>query len=247
MELEGLAPTATARRLHDLGPSGDIGMTWDNERRNAGQIAALCALIAVPLTLPTAQPDTPTIAECQSIEDDAFRLACYDRIAEPASPAGKDAAPPAADEPPGANSRPREQGPARSAGRPAGNDAPAPSPQPESDSVAADERPGAVSPASDEPNDEPKGLNDEIGRETVRGRNDDRADLSVRGRVVDCDEGRSGKYVFYFDNGQVWLQKDNKRLSWKECEFDVTISEDLFGYKMLRDDDDRAVRIERFR
>ena len=106
---------------------------------------------------------------------------------------------------------------------------------------AADEQPTVMSA----PPADPEELSDEIGRETVKGNQTDDRELSVRGRLVNCERGMSSKFVFYFDNGQVWRQKDNKRVSWTECNVEVTISKDFFGYKMVRDDDDRTVRIER--
>lgn len=234
-------------------------MISDQKRCGPVRIVNACLLIiAASPTLLAAETDAPTIAECQSIQDDAARLACYDRMAAPMPPAREMPVAPPVDEPAPAASSPSDDAMTRAVDEPASTpalppekttaeaaarDAPAPAPRQESVSVAADEQAAAL-PARPV---EPETLSDEIGRETVRGRDEDEAQVLVRGHVVDCDEGRSGKYVFYFDNGQIWLQKDNKRLWWKECEFDVTISKDFFGYKMVRDDDDRTVRIERYR
>lgn len=110
--------------------------------------------------------------------------------------------------------------------------------------VPAAEPPPAVPPApSAKPAAQPGTLSDEIGRETVE--DIEKEELSVRGRVTKCVEGRSGRYVFYFDNGQVWRQRGSANVRWKECAFDVTISEDPFGYVMYRDGEKRKVRIER--
>lgn len=74
-----------------------------------------------------------------------------------------------------------------------------------------------------------------------------RDELEVRGRVERCVKGRSGKYVFYFDNGQVWRQRGNARAKWKECSFDVVISKDAFGYTLVEVGETRKIRIDRVR
>ena len=87
-------------------------------------------------------------------------------------------------------------------------------------------------------------LDDEIGREKLD-RRDGEEDLAVRGRVVSCRENAHGKYLFYFDNGQIWKQKDNNPIRWKDCSFEVTIGKDFFGYKMVADGEKRKIRISR--
>lgn len=92
---------------------------------------------------------------------------------------------------------------------------------------------------------EPAVLDDSIGKERIADRRGEEADLIVTGHVTSCREDRSGKYRFYFENGQIWLQKDNKKISWRECDFDVTIEKDFFGYKMLPHGEKRTIRISR--
>jgi hypothetical protein len=99
-------------------------------------------------------------------------------------------------------------------------------------------KPGAKEP----PVAEPEELDDAIGQETLS-REEEK--LAVRGHVVSCRPDATGKYLFYFGNGQIWQQKDNKRIRWKKCEFDVTISKDFFGYKMLPDGEKQKIRIAR--
>lgn len=111
---------------------------------------------------------------------------------------------------------------------------------PSAEVVAA---PVAATPVTKEPPvAEPEELDDAVGRETVS-REEEK--LAVRGHVVSCRKDATGKYLFYFGNGQIWRQKDDKRIGWKECEFDVTISKDFFGYKMLPDGEKQKVRIAR--
>lgn len=87
---------------------------------------------------------------------------------------------------------------------------------------------------------------DDLGAETLPGasRADDE-ELAVRARVTGCKKDARNKYMFFFENGQVWRQSSDKRVYFKDCNFEVTISKDFFGYRMLRDGDKGRVRIAR--
>jgi hypothetical protein len=54
----------------------------------------------------------------------------------------------------------------------------------------------------------------------------------TQGRVTFCQLSYDKKYLFIFENGQIWKQVKDKRYRLKECGFDVTISKDFFGYFM---------------
>lgn len=73
----------------------------------------------------------------------------------------------------------------------------------------------------------------------------DPAEGTVRATLTDCRKGPTGKWHFFLDNGQVWEQRDNDRLHSRECDFDVTISKDFFGYKMTLPDSDNKIRVAR--
>ena len=111
----------------------------------------------------------------------------------------------------------------------------APAPVPEKKEAKA-----AVSPDTMEP----KPLDDKVGRESLQ-RKDPEDLVKVRGHVVKCPTNARGTYFFVFENGQVWQQKDSKRIAWNECDFEVTIDKDYFGYGMVKDGDDRRIRISR--
>jgi len=89
-------------------------------------------------------------------------------------------------------------------------------------------------------------LNDEIGRESL-----DVDEETVRGgeiftgTVIDCRQDALQDYYFFFDNGQVWKQKSDSRVKYEDCNFEVTISKDLFGYKMQQVGERRRIRISR--
>jgi hypothetical protein len=171
-------------------------------------------------------------ADCRAIADAEERLACYDELASP----------PAAEPEPAAVAEPEPSAaePPQPADPPAAKVTEAPAPS----------QPPAATPPPSEPAAATAGeavLTDEVGRENLKHGQQEERELAVRGRLERCEKLRSGKYVFYFDNGQIWKQADSKRLSWKECNFEVTIGKDFFGYQMSRDDDDRSVRISRVR
>jgi hypothetical protein len=173
-----------------------------------------------------AEIDAAAILKCQAMQDDTSRLACYDDLnspkpsaVEPATVDPAPAAPPPA-EPVATTPPPVKTTPVESASR-----------------TPTDSGPRSAAPV-------PEPLNEEIGQQTLRG-DGKKAKVLVRGRVVRCQQDLRKKYLFYFDNGQIWKQKDNKRIRWKECEFDVTISEDVFGYKMVPDGETKQVRIAR--
>ena len=187
-------------------------------RKLGGIATAGLAMIVVPAE--SFAGDAETSQACGSIENDAARLACYDAAPGPKqAPAAEGAAPDSA------------QPVAIQAQEPsADEDAPAAAPDPA---------------AEPEPVTEPGTLSDEVGSETVKDVKIER--LSVRGELTRCQKDQRGRYVFYFDNGQVWQQRGKVYVRWKDCAFGVTITKDLFGYVMVRDGDKRKIRIARIK
>ena len=87
---------------------------------------------------------------------------------------------------------------------------------------------------------------DDLGAETLPlGARGDVEELVVRAVVTSCKKNSLGKYFFFFENGHVWKQTNDKRLRFTNCEFDVTITKDFFGYKMQRVGDTSQIRITR--
>jgi hypothetical protein len=90
-------------------------------------------------------------------------------------------------------------------------------------------------------------LTDDVGDERLA-REDGEDDFKpVRAHVVDCKRDSFNDYFFYFENGQVWKQRTDSRLSFRECDFWVTITKDFFGYKMQVDGEKKQIRIGRIR
>jgi hypothetical protein len=178
--------------------------------------AALVLLTFISAPL-AADSEVEAILKCKSMQDSAARLACYDALDSPSSP--------------------QQSAPAERA-IPVVPDVPVEAPP-------ATPKPAAVVPAASPQPDEsaPEILSDKVGRETLGPKKGE--EVLVRGRIVRCREDLTSKYVFYFENGQVWRQKDNSRIRWDECDFEVTISKDFFGYKMVRDGEKKKVRIAR--
>ena len=69
--------------------------------------------------------------------------------------------------------------------------------------------------------------------------------FEVSATVTRCTERSDGRYVFYFSNGQVWRQSNDERMRFRDCNFDVTITKDFFGFKMQQDGEKRRIRIKR--
>lgn len=153
--------------------------------------------------------------DCRDIEDNAKRLACYDRLSTP-SPVQVE--------------EPRAQE--------------APAPVPEAVPKANSETPPAVAAPVAKERATPV-LDDDVGSERLD--RDEPEAVAVVGHVSSCGEGPRGKYHFYFDNGQVWQQRDNKAVRWSECDFDVSIEKDFFGYKMTPQGEQRSIRISRIK
>ena len=95
--------------------------------------------------------------------------------------------------------------------------------------------------------DAPVPITDEVGRERVEGaREDERPEYSAN--VIRCEENQqSGQTYFFFENGQVWKQANYRRLRFRECRFEVTLTEDNFGYSMHIPSRDRQFRVTRIR
>lgn len=67
------------------------------------------------------------------------------------------------------------------------------------------------------------------------------------GLMTSCDRGASGRWYFFFDNGQVWKQVDTRNRRFKDCNGNATIMNDAFGYKMRIDGVERTIRVKRHR
>lgn len=104
-------------------------------------------------------------------------------------------------------------------------------------------------PLSPEPVTEPLSvqtveITNEVGREQVEVGDDANATV-YSARVTRCQENSSGRVFFFLDNGQVWKQTDYSRMRYRECDFDVTLTRDAFGYKMKVVDKKSSYRVSR--
>lgn len=90
-------------------------------------------------------------------------------------------------------------------------------------------------------------LNDDVGSEALGRRDDEQRKEVITGTVVECRQDARNDTYFYFDNGQVWKQKTDSRIKFGDCNFDVTITRDFFGYKMQLVGEGRRIRISRIR
>lgn len=89
---------------------------------------------------------------------------------------------------------------------------------------------------------------DDLGAGSLR--RDDKEEteeLAVVAKVNRCSKNSRKKFLFYLEGGQVWKQLSDRRLPFKECEFNVTISKDFFGYKMQVEGEKSRFRVSRVR
>lgn len=108
--------------------------------------------------------------------------------------------------------------------------------------------PAATAPVAEVASPPPAPAN--LGAETLRHK--DRAaeaedEIKVSATVTRCGESAEGRYLFYFSNGQVWKQSKADRVHFRDCNFDVTITKDYFGYKMQQVGEKRRIRIKRLK
>lgn len=102
-----------------------------------------------------------------------------------------------------------------------------------------------ASPAASTP--EPVALPpDELGSESLRQKKD--KPVLVNAKVIRCTkDATKKKYILYLEGGQVWKVLSDKRLYFKECDFNVVITKDVFGYKMQREGEKSRFRVTRLR
>jgi hypothetical protein len=87
-----------------------------------------------------------------------------------------------------------------------------------------------------------------LGDDVGRARADDEPAEEYTGRVTGCELSEaSGRWIFTFDNGQVWRQSNTGRLPFRDCDFVVTLRRDVFGYKLEIPSANRSVRVTRIR
>lgn len=90
-------------------------------------------------------------------------------------------------------------------------------------------------------------LTDDVGIERVKGAQKEEPP-EYAAVVTRCERNpQSEQLYFFFENGQVWKQNNYRRLSYRDCRFEVTLSKDAFGYEMYVPSKDRTVRVTRIR
>lgn len=89
---------------------------------------------------------------------------------------------------------------------------------------------------------------DRLGAEALPGkRGVEKENTQVRMHLTRCAKNAQKKNLYYFENGQIWKQVSDSRVRFANCDFDVDISRDAFGYKMQLVDRRTRVRIKRIK
>ena len=85
---------------------------------------------------------------------------------------------------------------------------------------------------------------DDLGESTF---GDDQESKSIKysGMTRSCKKGEYGNWYFFLDNGQIWKEVNIRNRRFKECNFNVTITKDRFGYKMRIDASEKSIRVRR--
>lgn len=194
--------------------------------------ALLMSTIALSVLASAEASVESDLQRCVALQDPTTRLACYDEVAGRA---------PAVDEP-GPVHEPMS-GPVE---EPGPVDAVEPAPDAAADVVEAVSEPATASgtAVAATPNEQQL---ESLGAEQLGRQEREKDEVEVQVRVVRCRKDDFDQYLFYLENGQVWKQKSDRRLFYDDCDFDVTITKDFFGYKMLPDGEKRRIRISRVR
>lgn len=186
--------------------------------------AAAAALPIALAALPVFADDiADKLAACQGVASESERLACYDELASSLEPA----------------SAPATAAPAQSA--PEAATAP-------SVAEAAPVAPAVAAEPAPAPAPAPQPLTDDIAKQEIKGTTIDRPEYSAV--VTHCQELKHEKRLFFFlENGQIWRQSNAGRLNFrvKDCQFDVTVKKDMFGWVMTIPSENERVRVKRLR
>lgn len=111
-------------------------------------------------------------------------------------------------------------------------------------SEAVEDPPAPPEPVTETSSAQTVEITDDVGSEQVAGSDDEEAAV-YHATVTSCRKNSSGKVFFFFENGQIWKQTDYSRFRYRECEFDVTLTRDAFGYKMKIVDQKASYRVSR--
>lgn len=181
-------------------------------------IVCAAASLAAIATIPVRADDVSArLATCQAIAGESDRLTCYDGLAESLMPVAPAAPAPA----PLAEAAPAAAAIAEAVPDPTPEPAPAPAPQT---------------------------LTDEVAKQEIKGADVERPEYTAK--VTRCEELKQQRRMFFvMENGQVWRQSNAGRLKFKakDCQFDVMLKKDMFGWILHVPSENERVRVKRVR
>ncbi|MGI9236307.1 MAG: hypothetical protein ACR2QZ_02875 [Woeseiaceae bacterium] len=102
--------------------------------------------------------------------------------------------------------------------------------------------------AEAEPAAAPLILDDDVAKTEVKGAKVEQPEYAAV--VTRCEEAQHERRLYFFmENGQVWKQSNSKRirLKDKDCQFEVTVRKDGFGWILRIPSEDRRIRVRRVR
>ena len=65
------------------------------------------------------------------------------------------------------------------------------------------------------------------------------------GKLRSCKQGQYGNWYFFLDNGHVWKEVNIRSRRFKECNYNVTITKGVFGYRMRIDELEKTIQVKR--
>lgn len=185
-------------------------------------VTVVCVIVPFVSFAEDERPDE--LWRCSLIDDSLARLDCYDTLSGRTSPTASESAGSLRDTSTTVNQKIPDQNVV---------------------ATTVDEQEAVGKHMLDEKVADAKTL-DDLGSETLpMSARKEVEKLEVRAKVSRCKKDYRKKYLFYFDNDQIWKQTSDKKLYFKDCNFDVTITQDFFGYKMQADGEKRRIRITR--
>ena len=92
-------------------------------------------------------------------------------------------------------------------------------------------------------------LDDSVGKGQVdEDADDDEGRPTYTARLVRCGDSSTGRIqLFYLENGQVWRQRNSGGMKVRECDVDIEITRDMFGFRLVIPSQNRSIRVARVR
>lgn len=79
------------------------------------------------------------------------------------------------------------------------------------------------------------------------GNDQDPESVEFRGMLTSCQQGHFGDWYFVLDNGEVWKEVKRRKRRFEDCNFEVTITKDFFGFNLQIEALGKTIRVKRYK